>query len=112
MKFYHNARCRKSREGKQLLEEKNIEFQTIEYLKEPLDKKEIKRILNKSSQPLEHFLRKTEADFKSNFKGIELSIDKAADLLSQYPKVLQRPLLETKDDVIVGRPPENFLEVI
>ena len=33
IKIYHNPRCRKSREGLQLLKESKQEFKIIEYLK-------------------------------------------------------------------------------
>jgi len=36
IKIYHNPRCKKSRAGLQYLQEKGIEPEIIEYLKNPL----------------------------------------------------------------------------
>ena len=41
MVVYHNNRCSKSREACSILQEKGIEFETVEYLKTPLDQKPI-----------------------------------------------------------------------
>ena len=43
--FYHNPRCRKSREGLQLVEGKKIKFEVVEYLNDPPTKEELKFIL-------------------------------------------------------------------
>ena len=44
----HNPRCSKSREGLEYLKSKEIEFETILYLKNRLNKKEIESLINKS----------------------------------------------------------------
>ena len=46
IKIYHNPRCRKSREGLQILQESGKDFEIIEYLKESLSFDEVKAILN------------------------------------------------------------------
>ena len=44
--IYHNPRCRKSREGLQILEESGKEFQTREYLKELPTTDELKSVID------------------------------------------------------------------
>jgi arsenate reductase len=52
--FYHNPRCRKSRETLQIVQEKNVDFELIEYLSNPPDKKQMKIILKSlGKKPLE-----------------------------------------------------------
>jgi len=41
MKYYHNPRCGKSREGLALLHENGHEPEIVEYLKEPLTPNEL-----------------------------------------------------------------------
>ena len=41
MKYYHNNRCRKSREGLEFLATKNLNPAVYEYMKNPLTKKEL-----------------------------------------------------------------------
>ena len=45
--IYHNNRCTKSREACSILTEKGVPFETIEYLKTPLNQTEIKALLKK-----------------------------------------------------------------
>lgn len=59
-KIIHNARCSKSRNCFQILEEKGESFEVREYLKKPLDKEELRGILKKLNLPAEKIIRKTE----------------------------------------------------
>ena len=73
MKIYHNPRCSKSRDSYKLLENENLDFEVVEYLKEPLTKDEIKKLLQKLQIPVEDLIRKGEKEYKDNFKGKELT---------------------------------------
>jgi arsenate reductase-like glutaredoxin family protein len=44
--FYHNPRCRKSREGLAIVQSKNIKFEIVEYLQNPPSKEELIFILD------------------------------------------------------------------
>ena len=69
MKYYHNPRCRKSREGLQYLEELNIRPTIIEYLKNPLNKEELKEILKQLKYSPTDLLRKNEIVYKTHIKN-------------------------------------------
>ena len=45
VKIFHNTRCSKSRKALDILRENGVEVEIIEYLKTPLDKKDIENIL-------------------------------------------------------------------
>lgn len=109
--IYHNPRCTKSRQGLALLKEKGIEPQVIEYLKEKPSKKELKEVIEKLGiKPLE-LIRRGEADFKSNFKGKELSDDEWIDAMLNYPKLIERPIVIHGNKAVIGRPTEKILEL-
>ena len=69
MKFYHNPRCSKSREGLKYLEEKGFEIEVIDYMKDGITVKEIKEFLNKSGLSVTDILRTNEELYKLNYKG-------------------------------------------
>ena len=112
MKIYHNNRCSKSRDSFNLLTEKGIDFETIEYLKTPLNKKELEALLVKLAIPAKDLIRKGEADFKANFKGKELTEAQWIDAMVTYPKLIERPIVVKGDKAVIGRPIENVMELI
>ena len=112
MKIYHNSRCSKSRDSFNLLTEKGIDFDTIEYLKTPLTKKEIKGLLAKLKIPAEDLIRKGEKDFKENFKGKTLTENQWIDAMVKYPKLIERPIVVKGNRAVIGRPIQNVIDLI
>lgn len=110
--IYHNPRCSKSRIGLNYLQEKGQEPKVIEYLKTPLSKEELKSIVSKLDCSIEDIIRKSEADYKENYKGKELSEDEWIDAIIQYPKLLERPIVVNGNNAVVARPCENIDKVL
>lgn len=112
MKIYHNPRCSKSRQTLQIIEEKGIEVEIIKYLEDVPSEAELKAVLKALGIPAEKLLRKGEADFKENFKGKDLSEDEWIKAMIQYPKMIERPIVVKDNKAVLGRPPENVLDLI
>tara|TARA_A100000164_G_C21849555_1_gene744303 strand:- start:456 stop:800 length:345 start_codon:yes stop_codon:yes gene_type:complete len=112
MKIYHNPRCRKSREALSILMQQNIEYEIIEYLKNPIKKPEIKKILKMLNISAKDLIRKEEKLFKENFKGVNLSDAEYLDLLCKYPILIQRPIVVKNQSAVLGRPPINVLDLL
>ena len=112
MNFYHNARCTKSREALQLLKEKNINPEIIEYMKEPLTPGEVEDILDKLDIDAIDLVRKKEAIWKEEFADKELTEDEVILAMIEYPQLMERPILVNGDKARVGRPPKDVLEII
>ena len=108
IKIYHNSRCRKSREGLELLKESKREFKIIEYLKETPNFDELKSIINLLGiTPLE-LIRKNESIWKKNYKGKELTNDEVIRAMTEHPKLIERPIVINKEKAVIGRPLENI----
>lgn len=112
IQIYHNNRCSKSRDSYNLLTDKGLDFETIEYLKTPLNKKDIKALLNKLGIPAADLIRKSEATYKEEFKGKELSEAKWIEAMVKYPKLIERPIVVKGNKAVIGRPIENVIELI
>ena len=112
MKIYHNPRCRKSRETLNIIEQHNLEVEIIEYLKYPPDKKTLMQILKKLGMRAEEIIRKNEAIWKENYKGKEYSEEQLIDILTENPKLIERPIVVSGKKAILGRPPENVLSLL
>jgi arsenate reductase len=108
IKIYHNPRCRKSREGLQLLKESKQEFKIIEYLKEAPSFDELKSIIHLLGIPPLELIRKNESIWKKNYKGKELTNDEVIRAMTEHPKLIERPIVINKEKAVIGRPPENI----
>ena len=111
-KLLHNPRCRKSREGLEFLKAKKIEFETILYLANQLNKKQIEEIINKSELNPIDFIRKQEKVWKELFKNKSLSENQIIQAIFEHPKLMQRPILVSKNKAIIANPPEESLKIL
>jgi arsenate reductase len=112
MDYYHNPRCKKSREGLQLLEEKGHQPEVILYMTEPISPMDLEDILVKLNIDAEDLIRSKEAVWKEEFKDKELSEDELILAMIEYPQLMERPILVNGDKAVIGRPTENLLEII
>lgn len=108
MKIYHNPRCRKSREGIKYLESKKINFEVIDYIKNNLSSEQIRNILKKLQlKPIE-LVRKNEAIWKEKYKAKDFTDDQLIKILSNEPKLIERPIIVSEKLAVIGRPAENI----
>ena len=112
MQIYHNPRCRKSRETLELIKANGINPEIVLYLEEVPTKEMLKSILEKLQIPAEKLLRKGEKVFKENYKGQDHSNEDWIDIMIANPKLIERPIVIDGDKAILGRPPENVLDLI
>ena len=112
IKIYHNPRCTKSRQGLKYLQEKGLDFEVVEYLKEGLKEEELESILTKLNFSPMDLIRKNEAIWKSDFKAkVNLSDQQVIQAMVQHPKLMERPIVINGDKAAVGRPTENIESV-
>ena len=96
-----------------LLNENNINYDLVEYLKNPLSVREIMSLSNKLGLNPGEFVRKSEKDFKdNNLVKIITDNDKMAISMSKFPKIMERPILVKGNKAVIGRPPENILKLV
>ena len=111
IKIYHNQRCTKSRQTLALLEKETTDFKIIEYLKNPLSFDEIKEIIEKLAIKPIDLIRKNEQIWKDNYKGKEMTDVEIIKVMEGNPKLIERPIVVKGNKAIIGRPPENVLEL-
>lgn len=110
--IYHNARCKKSREGLELLKEKGQEFRIREYLKEPLSENEIQNLLKKLGMAPIELLRTEEKLWKEEYRNRDLSDLELVRVMQENPKLIQRPIVEKGNSAVVGRPASRIEELL
>ena len=111
--FYHNPRCSKSRQALQLLRDKGVQPEVIEYLKTPPDVAQLSALKDMLGVPsVRDFMRTKEQEYKD--QGLK-TVDDEQTLLkavAETPKLMERPIAVKGRRAIIGRPPENVLELL
>jgi len=99
----HNPRCGKSRTCLAFLGEKKIDYTVIKYLDNPLRINEIETLLKKLNlKPLD-LVRQKETIWIEKFKGKNLSDKAIIEALSQFPILIERPIIIGKNHAVIAR---------
>ncbi|TQV77072.1 arsenate reductase (glutaredoxin) [Aliikangiella marina] len=111
--IYHNPRCSKSRQTLEILNDKGVDVEIVEYLKTPPSKTKLKSILKALDMQPQDLMRKKEAEYKeAGLDDTTLTKEQQVEKMVAFPKVIERPIVVSGDKAVIGRPPENVLDLI
>ena len=97
----------------EILRDRGVEFDVVEYLKSPLSRAELERMLDLVPDPPADLVRKDK-----RFGELGLSADDYTDresvvaLLLEHPELMQRPVVFRGDRALLCRPSEKVLELL
>jgi len=113
MMLYHNPRCSKSRSALQLLEDRGLSPTIVRYLETPLSADQLQALLDKLDIRARQLLRTGEDEYKALGLGDpQLTDTQLIAAMASQPKLIERPILVVGDKAVIGRPPENVLEIL
>jgi arsenate reductase len=112
IKIFHNNRCRKSREGIEILEQSGKDFEVVKYLENTPSKQELTTIIDLLGIAPIDLIRKKEPIWKSDFKGRALSNDAIIEAMIKHPKLIERPIVINGKQAVIGRPPSQILDIL
>ena len=110
---YHNPVCGKSRGALEILNERGIESEVIEYLKSPLDRATLERFLDLLPGAPAELVRKDK-----RFKELGLNEadyvtrEQVVGVLLKHPELMERPVVIRGGRAIIARPSERVLEIL
>ena len=111
--IYHNPRCSKSRQTLQMLRDRGIEPEIIEYLKTPPDAATLKRLLGLLGLTPRELMRRKEKVYKAlGLDDPSLSDEALIQAMVDHPVLMERPVVVNGDRAALGRPPEQVLEIL
>lgn len=109
--IYHNPRCSKSRQTLQLIRETGAEPTVIEYLKTPPSPDTLRDLLTKLDMDAADLVRRNEKVFdEMNLDGADT--DTLVRVMTEEPRLMQRPIVVAGNRACLGRPPENVLGLL
>lgn len=111
--IYHNPACKHSRGAMEILDSRQVEHDTVEYLKTPPDRATLERIIGMLEEPAAEMVRddKRLKELGLNKQDYQ-SKEKVIDLLLQHPELMQRPIIIRNGRAIIARPPEKLLPLL
>ena len=111
--IYHNPRCSKSRQTLALLEENGVTPEIVLYLETPPSEATLTDLLSKLGIEARALLRKGEEAYKTNqLSNKDLSEKQLVAAMMAHPKLIERPIVVKGDKAVLGRPPENVLDLL
>ena len=113
MTIYQKPTCSTCRQAVQLLKESGKPFTAINYYEKPFTKAQLKSLLRKASLSPKDILRTKEDIYKElGLAKKNLSDDEWLDVLVAHPDLIQRPIVEKGEKVILARPAESVKEFL
>lgn len=112
IQIYHNARCGKSREGLNILENSGKEFEVIKYLTNVPSKQELLDVIKKLNISPIDLVRKNESVWKEKFQDLQLTDDAIVEAMLAFPILIERPIVINGNKAVIGRPPEKIKDII
>lgn len=111
--LYHNPRCSKSRQTLALLEARGETVQIVLYLDSPPSATALRDILAKLGLSARELLRKGESVYKELELGkTDVSDAQLIKAMVANPILIERPIAVCGKRAVLGRPPENVLELL
>lgn len=110
--IYHNPRCSKSRNTLALLQDRGIEPEVILYLDHPPDKAQLKALLDKLGMRAAELVRRGEEEYRSCGLSRDSSDEEVLEAMAAHPRLIERPIVVRGRRAVLGRPPENVLQLI
>jgi len=109
--IWHNPRCSKSRQTLQLLRDRGIEPEVVEYLKNPPSIEDIQSVLEMLGITARQIMRTKEEPYREQNLEDESEDWALIEAMRNYPILIERPIVINDDKAAIGRPPEHVLTI-
>ena len=111
--IYQKPTCSTCREAVKLVEASGQPFTAINYYEQPFTKALLRGLLKKAGLSAKDILRTKEDIYKElGLAKKQVSEDELIALMLKYPDLIQRPLVENGEKVILARPAESVRRLL
>jgi arsenate reductase len=110
---YHNPVCSKSRGALEILRERGIEFDVVEYLESPLDRAALERVLAMLGGPPGALVRRDKRFAELGLRAEDcVTREQVVTLLVAHPELMERPVVIRGGRAVIARPSEKVAELL
>ena len=111
--IHHNPACGTSRKTLEILRESGAEVTVNEYLRNPPDRAELKRLYDRAGiSPREGLRAKEPLAEELGLTAPDVGDDAILDAMMAHPILINRPLVETDKGVRLCRPQDTVREIL
>lgn len=113
VEIYYNPRCSKCRISKQLLVDAGEIVHEVRYLDSPPTEQELRGVIAQLGCAVRDIIRTKEKLYAElELDNSALSDEELITILVEYPILIERPIVIKDGKAVIGRPPENVLELL
>lgn len=110
---YEKPTCTTCRQLAKLLREAGVEYESIDYLLDPISREELVRLIGMMGISARELLRTREAAYRELELGrADRTEDELLDAMATHPELVQRPIVVRGDRAVLARPAERVRELL
>lgn len=91
--------------------QRGVEFETINYLDQPLTADALKRLLRSAGLKPSDAVRSNEPMYRELAAGKNLNDDELLRLMVEHPQLIQRPIVVRGGKAVLARPTERLKDL-
>ena len=89
-----------------------MDVTVIDYIKTGITTEQLRHISESLGLGPQHWIRTEEPEYKTHVKGKILTEEELFDLMIQFPKLIQRPIVLWANRAVLARPLELLIDAI
>jgi len=90
------------------LTEQGVQFDSVNYIKDPLSADELKELLRRAGLQPQDVLRTKEPAYREFVADKNLSDSKLIEVMAAHPELIQRPIVVRGEKAVLARPVGNL----
>jgi arsenate reductase (glutaredoxin) len=113
MQVYFNPSCSKARGAVEILRDKGVELDVVEYLKQHPTRADLERIVDAIPDPPAALVRKDKRFAELGLSPADYQTKaQVVAVLLEHPELMERPVVFRGDRAVIARPSEKVLELL
>jgi len=111
--IYQKPTCSTCKEVFQVLKEANVDLESVDYYLTPVPKAKLKELCAKLGMTVKDLIRTKEQVYQDlRIAEKNMTDEQLLDLISIYPDLLQRPIVEQGERAILARPARKIKQFL
>ena len=111
--IYQKPTCTTCRQVYNILKEKGVDFDAVDYYVDPIPKTKLAELIRKMGISARGLLRTKEPIYKDlKLAEKKLTDKEIVNLMTKHPDLIQRPIVEKGAKAILARPADRVREVL